>query len=164
MENVNHRVLFLNHSGRKTKVVAVREATAKTMAATATTNLLVLTGSKAVTTRTQACSMKDSLHMSHSLNSLKGALEGIIKGSLIRIIKWDTWSVDYSLHDPKDENSTYSLRSLSFRLSTGPNIIMSRIIVIGAPKKPSQFFFKSRIYPLGSLRLALRPFSNKALV
>ena len=39
------------------------------------------------------------LHMSHSLNSLNGAIKGITLETTIRLLKGDTRSLDYSSHD-----------------------------------------------------------------
>ena len=38
--------------------------------------------------------------MSHSLNSLKGAIQGIIEGRALRVIEGDTKRIDYSSYHP----------------------------------------------------------------
>ena len=35
-------------------------------------------------------------HMSYSLKSLKGVIQGVIQGTTIGVIKWDTRSLDSS--------------------------------------------------------------------
>ena len=39
------------------------------------------------------------VHMSYSGDSLKEVIEGLVWGSIIRAIKVDTWSLDYSSHE-----------------------------------------------------------------
>ena len=39
------------------------------------------------------------MYVSHSLNSLKGAISGVILGTTIGLIKEDTWSLDYGSYE-----------------------------------------------------------------